>query len=57
MNFINSVKKTDMWRKIINFLAVSRRGISKGSHFNFASRCEEYNLRDPSASLGISSTR
>ena len=41
----------------INFLAASGRGISKGSLFNFAPKSEEYDLRDPSASLGISSTR
>jgi len=41
----------------INFLAASGRGISKGSVFNFAPRGEEYDLIDPSASLGISSTK
>jgi hypothetical protein len=41
----------------MNYLAASGRGIIKGFHFNFAPRGEEYNLRDTSASLGISSTK
>ena len=39
-----------------NFLTASGRGISKGSLFNFVPRGEEYDIRDHSASLGISST-